>query len=389
MSALRLAPHRETPAFDEYFEPRVIAAVAFCHEHAEAADRDGSFPQAEFEMLAGAGALAAPLPRTMGGHGLGLEPGRSGRLLELLELLGSASLPVARLFEGHVNALQLIHLFGNREQQQRYGHEVGERGLRFAVWNTDADGGLLLELEDGGYRLTGAKMLASGAGSIERPLVTARLPDGRAQMCVVEADTASCAIDRDVWHVSGMRASASYRIGFDGVRVEPDALIGEPGEYHRQPWFTGGAIRFAAAQFGAALALFEHCRSHLRQTNRGGDTHQSSRLGEMAIALETGALWLARAAEVADQALLPNAESKAGEIVAHANMTRSVIERICLDVLELVERSIGLKGFLRPHPVERIGRDLRIYLRQPAPDAALVEAGRFALEHGRFSAGTP
>jgi hypothetical protein len=39
-----------------------------------------------------------------------------------------------------------------------------------------------------------------------------------------------------------------------------------------------------------------------------------------------------------------------------------------------------MRGLLRPHPVERLGRDLRLYLRQPAPDAALATAGAYVLE---------
>ena len=34
---------------------------------------------------------------------------------------------------------------------------------------------------------------------------------------------------------------------------------------------------------------------------------------------------------------------------------------------------------LRPHPFERIHRDLTLYLRQPAPDATLVDIGKFVL----------
>jgi alkylation response protein AidB-like acyl-CoA dehydrogenase len=168
MSVLSPASRPVRPvSIDEDFERRLAAALTFCREHAEVADRDGVFPQAELETLAAAGALAAPLPERAGGRGLGTDAGRSGPLLNLLERIGSASLPVARLFEGHVNALQLIQLFGNVEQQSRCERDVQEGGLRFAIWNTDAEDGVLLEPDGDGYRLTGAKMLASGAGRIE------------------------------------------------------------------------------------------------------------------------------------------------------------------------------------------------------------------------------
>ena len=66
-------------------------------------------------------------------------------------------------------------------------------------------------------------------------------------------------------------------------------------------------------------------------------------------------------------------------VVTYAHMTRTAIERVCLDVLELVDRSVGARGLPPPSPVERIGRDLRLYLRQPAPDAALDAVGAAAL----------
>jgi hypothetical protein len=61
-------------------------------------------------------------------------------------------------------------------------------------------------------------------------------------------------------------------------------------------------------------------------------------------------------------------------------MARTAIEQICLDTIQLVERSVGARGLLKPHPIERVVRDLTLYLRQPVPDAALTDAGRYALE---------
>ena len=50
-----------------------------------------------------------------------------------------------------------------------------------------------------------------------------------------------------------------------------------------------------------------------------------------------------------------------------------------LDAIRHVQRSLGLAAFLRPSPVERVGRDLATYLRQPAPDAVLTEAAAHVL----------
>jgi alkylation response protein AidB-like acyl-CoA dehydrogenase len=99
----------------------------------------------------------------------------------------------------------------------------------------------------------------------------------------------------------------------------------------------------------------------------------------MAIAVEGGNLWLHGAARVVDLGSDATSDALAG-VLAYANMTRLAIERVCLGVLQLAERSVGARGLLRPHPVERIVRDLTLYLRQPAPDAALNQVGQHVLE---------
>jgi len=45
--------------------------------------------------------------------------------------------------------------------------------------------------------------------------------------------------------------------------------------------------------------------------------------------------------------------------------------------MQLAQRSLGLAAFVRPHPVERLCRDLATYLRQPAMDMVLDEAATY------------
>ncbi|MFT4040123.1 MAG: acyl-CoA dehydrogenase family protein, partial [Thermomicrobiales bacterium] len=209
-------------------------------------DQTGDFPDTEFAALAEAGLLTAPLPRAAGGLGLGSEPGQMAVLLEVLAVIGWGSLPLARLYEGHVNALLLISRFGSVAQRARAATETAA-GHRFAVWNTEAADGVTVQAAgEGRYRLHGSKTFASGAGSISRPLVTGRLPDGGWRMVLLALDDAGERVDTTWWRPLGMHASASHRIDFTGLLVGPDALLGEPGDYYRQPWFSGGAIRFAA-----------------------------------------------------------------------------------------------------------------------------------------------
>jgi len=369
-----------TPTTERLLETAVriadeIAALA------AGSDDERSFPIEEFRLIREAGLLAAPLARDLGGNGLEGSPDTALELLLLLKEIGRGNLSVGRVYEGHVNALHLIQTFGTSEQIDCAASEVNERGLLFGVWNTEAGDGVKIEpLGDGRYRLDGAKTFASGAGHVQRAIVPGALPDGGWQMTIVPLDEVAVDIDPSWWQPIGMRASASYRVDFTGVEIDQSNLLGAAGDYHRQPWFSAGAVRFAAVQLGGAVALLDALRDYLRGLERTGDPFQRMRAGQAAIAVETGNLWLSGAARHVD--LTPDAArtDDPAPSIAYANMTRLAIERACQEVMQLVEHAVGARGLLRPHPVERIVRDLTLYLRQPAPDAALTYAGTFVLE---------
>ena len=344
---------------------RDIAARAYAS--AADHDEDGAYPAADVAALHEGGLLAAALPREWGGAGIG-----ASALCEILREIGSGSLPLGRLFEGHVNAIDLVLRYGSGEQIQLVAREA-RNGKLSGVWNTDDRENLRLEFERGGYRLQGRKILASGAGWIERPIVTATDENDR-RLMIMPRLRAGERSDLSSWTAHGMRASATGTVDFSGIAVEPMEIIGDDGDYERQPAFSGGAWRFAAVHLGGMERLFDLLREHLRRTSRGGDPHQAARLGQAAIATETGRLWVERAAEIAE-----DGKRAPDQIVAYVNLARLAVERAGLDLMELIHRSVGLQALMRPNPIERISRDLATYLRQPGPDRALTNAAEWAL----------
>jgi alkylation response protein AidB-like acyl-CoA dehydrogenase len=295
-------------------------------------------------------------------------------LSEILRTIGSGSLPLGRLFEGHVNALDLVRRYGNHQQAELVGDEA-RAGKLFGVWNTDDANGLRLLHRNGQTWLEGRKILASGAGHIERPLVTATDDNGHRLMVLPNVDDSGRA-DLSAWRAHGMRASGTGAVDFTNIEIEPTEIVGCDGDYERQPWFSAGAWRFAAVHLGGMERLFDLLRRHLRETNRGGDPHQAARLGEAAMAIETARLWVAQAASVSEAPLGSRAPE---QLVAYVNLARLAVEAAALELMPLVQRSVGLQAFLRPNPIERISRDLATYLRQPGPDRALTDAAAWIL----------
>jgi alkylation response protein AidB-like acyl-CoA dehydrogenase len=92
----------------------------------------------------------------------------------------------------------------------------------------------------------------------------------------------------------------------------------------------------------------------------------------MRIAVATARLWIEageRAWTAFDASETPAAAEYVMDVV---DMARTVVERVCLDVIERATRSVGARGLVEPLPFPGLIRDLQMYLRQPAPDAAAM-----------------
>lgn len=358
----------------------------YCAANAAAIDHDGAFPMQEFGRIAQTGLLTAPLVPEWGGLGLGIDASRTHEMLLLLKKIGRGNLAVGRIFEGHVNALQLIQTFGTQSQIERYARDARVLHKIFGVWNAESNDGVrVISLGHGRYQLQGSKIFCSGAGYVERPFVNGALSDGRWQMCIVPMEQVKTQHDPEWWQPPGMKATASYKVDFSNVELDASSIIAGPEDYNRQPWLSAGAIRFAAVQLGGAEALFDATRQYLRDLNRTNDPYQEARIGKMAITIESGNLWLKGAADlIADHAPTFGGDCRqqnlsGDHLVTYVNMARTAIEQICMDVIQLCERSVGTRGLMPPYPMERIIRDLSLYLRQPNFDSTLQSVGKNAL----------
>ncbi len=342
---------------------------------------DGSVaaPISDLKRMGDLGLLTATLPADYGGLGLGTERGGHLTLLRLLAAIGGGDLALGRLYEGHVNALILIASFGSPQQITRAAQDA-RAGHIFGVWNTGGRDVLRLE----GLTFKGEKQFATGAAFVRRPVVTAQHDELGWQMTVPRMESPELAqavtLDRSFWHPLGMESSESYGISFSGATLAQDDLLGRPGDFYLDPLFRGGAIRFAAVQAGAILRLHRLFAEWLERGGRGGDPYQVARLGEVALGAQEAALWIERAAAVAEEGLWCTADKLAGErMVECANMTRIAIERIATSMMPRIIAGVGAHGLLQPSRFERILRDLTMYLRQPAPDQTLAEIGRTSL----------
>ncbi|MDT0575917.1 acyl-CoA dehydrogenase family protein [Croceicoccus sp. F390] len=341
-------------------------------EHAPLVDRIGATLDKEAGWLREAGWLGKCLPEDRGGAGWGCEAAGTYGVSAALWNLGAANLSVARLFEGHVNAVKLVMLLGAASLLDEL-REAVSKGAMLGVWGADdPDHPVTLCKDAGGWRMTGRKRFASGLGVVDHAIITARW-NGATQLAVVPVTDPAC-MDLTGWNVSGMRATASGSYSFDSVDVT-GRLLGKPNAYFTEPFFEGGIWRYCAAHGGAAAALYAQLRAALIASGRAEDPHQQDRMVAAAIAVETIRMWTMKAA------LAVEAGEAGPQAAAVSLLARQVIHDLCRKTISLVEAALGTAAFFEGTAVERVRRDLAFYLCQAAPDAKRARAAE-ALTNG-------
>ncbi len=302
------------------------------------------------------GSSAGPSVRDVLASGV-LADRSAEEMCRTLVAIAEANLPVARLLEGHVNALLLLDL---------HGIEADPRILH-GVWG--ADGAEPLKLA--GDVLTGGKRYASGLGIVERAIVSVGGGDV-CRLALVEVGDS----DRHspgTWRMAGMRATVSGDVDLTGLAPR---WIGGPGDYFTEPYFVGGVWRIAALQLGGTLGLLRTAADELARIDRLSAPPQIARLSPLVGRALAAFGLVERAAAVASGAEGYADPDRAVALSAHA---RLLTEDLAQHAIAAVERSLGLFHFDRDAPTGRIARDLATYCRQAARDALEQRAGLIAL----------
>jgi alkylation response protein AidB-like acyl-CoA dehydrogenase len=332
-------------------------------------DAAPNFPKDSMTLLIESGHHRQFAPSACGGMVFADETGRSLSMARALRQVGRGDLSIGRLYEGHVNAMLLFDWYGTAEQHE-WLREALAVGAWFGVWATEPQPGVSLT-EQLPPSLVGEKMFASGAGGLDYALVTAACEGGARRMVIVPANDTKRS-DLSGWRVRGMRASVSGRYSVEGISVERLMLLGEAGDYDRDPRFTAGAWRFCAAQLGGIEALVAEIRHAMCRRGRE-DPLLRARFAEAMVAARSAGFWVVEAAR--------RFAGDHDDAVAMSRLTRGIVEDAGFIVMEAAARIIGTRSAFDGQRADKIIRDLSLYLRQAGPDHARDEASKVLLDH--------
>jgi alkylation response protein AidB-like acyl-CoA dehydrogenase len=355
-------------------------------------DREAAFPAEDFADLHQAALLKVAIPAEFGGAGLGPYQGNVMTLWMLTKEFAKVDLSLARCWEGHCNSMVLIDGMGTEEQKQRWFSGVADRGETWVAWSGEPQArassekvafGTTTARVENGYIVNGSKAFATSAGAAHWAilLVSTAGPGGARHiggspdslvLLACDLSGPSVEVDRSWWDPIGMRGTASHVVKFKDTFIPDENIIGHPGQYLAEGWQTCFIPHYAATFLGAAEGAYEFALNYVRSQNKMADPYVQHHIGQCAVNVETGYLWLRHVAEMW-------ATGRHDEAQLAGSRARHIMEHLAEDTVKRSIRACGARSLNRPSALERIYRDLSFYVRHDNDDHLLATIGRSLL----------
>lgn len=298
----------------------------------------------------------------------------SGATLErwrALAAVAGGNLSLAKLYEGHTDALAVLCEVGTR------GH-LPEHAV-WGMWAAEAPHARIeIDAVDGCWvRLNGLKRWCSGASHVTHGLLTTWWTDGRGpQLVQVEMDQPGVRVDADSWRAVGMADSTGLDVSFSNAAGQ---LLGEPGDYLTRQGFWQGGAGIAACWYGGARSIagalhraLRDCKSH----STVAAAFQLAALGRVDVAMASVAAILRETAHWIDEH--PTSDTR--EVALRA---RLICEAAVTRLIDDACRALGAAPLCRDAHFARLVADLPVFMRQSHGDRDLAALGGYvaAMEH--------
>jgi alkylation response protein AidB-like acyl-CoA dehydrogenase len=287
--------------------------------------------------------IAAGTASALAKPGSGGTAGRFGALADW----AARDLSLARLLEGHVDALAILEEAGLEPQS----------GALYGVWAArPRSGGTTARRIAGGWRLEGTKPFCSGSTRLDRALVTAECDDGYRLFDISVAENV-VRVHPGSWPAVGMADSLSDTLDFGGPPVSAHHAVGAPGFYLERPGFWFGATGVAACWYGGARGLVRHV---LESLGPNPSELAVTELGYAVAHIDA----MRRAIQQAAEEIDADPKDRSGEAQRRALVIRHAVHHAAQEVLVHSAAAGGARPFCLDAEQARRVADLYVYLAQ-------------------------
>ncbi len=260
-----------------------------------------------------------------------------------LAQVAAADLPLAKLFEGHTDALAIQAELGARTEPGLWGVWCAEPASHRVAITPAADGRL---------DVTGMKAWCSGAADLDHALVSGWNAAGEPCLAAVALDQPGVTRQASDWCAPGMRGSGTVSVRFLHARATP---VGAPGQYVRRPGFLHGGAGIAACWYGGLMRIAERLRDEARRP--APDPFRLAHLGAVDVAVSQARAVLREAAAAID--------ARPDDACALATArARLAVEAAADTVLRHATRALGAGPLCKDAAYAQAMADLPVFMRQ-------------------------
>jgi alkylation response protein AidB-like acyl-CoA dehydrogenase len=340
---------------------------ALCDEElrplARERDRTEVYPGELLPKLAELGILGAALPADLGGAGLAPDGYRV-----VIEELGAGDSSIRSLVSVNVGLVgKSIVRWGTDDQQQRWvpglcRGELGAFGLTEPAAGSNPTQMVARAVKDAdGWTIDGSKIFITNGSEGAVTMIFARaIVDGedRGVTCFLVPQDAEGYAGRKIHGKLGLRAGDTAEIFLEGVRVEPDAVLGEIGGGMKVALSALDDGRFSLASGAVGLAreaLEVSLRYAAEREQWGGPIAGKQLVQELLAAMHVDVQAASGLVDrVVDRKL---AGERATLEISTAKLFATEASVRCADRAVQVH---GGYGYIDEYPVQRLLRDARV-----------------------------
>ncbi|MGJ7573452.1 acyl-CoA dehydrogenase family protein [Variovorax sp. RB2P76] len=352
-------------------------------------DRRGGTPKAERDLLRDSGLLMLSVPSELGGLGANWR-----QTLDVVRSLARVDSSVAHLFAFHHLLLATTQLFAQPAQWQPWIEQTRTQRWFWGNALNPLDKSTRAQAVDGGHVFSGRKSFCSGASDSDMLLASALDANDRLLIGVVPTRRAGITVLGD-WDNMGQRQTDSGSVLFEGVRVEANELLLDPG-----PLSTPFAcLRPLLAQLilaniylGLGEGALAEAKAFTLQQGRpwlfstassaNEDPYVLTHYGDFWLALEGARSLLDSAATAFDQAWLRGSaldERERGQVAVAVAAAKVASTRASLEVAHRMFEVTGARATTAALRLDRYWRNLRVHTLHDPVDYKVRELGDWAL----------
>jgi alkylation response protein AidB-like acyl-CoA dehydrogenase len=262
-----------------------------------------------------------------------------------------------------------IFLFGTEEQKQKYllplstGEKLGAFGLTEAMAGSDASGTRTTAVREGNeYVINGSKLFITNGYYADTYVITAQMDKSKGNRgiaaFILEKGTPGFSFGKKEKKM-GIRASSTYELIFENVRIPADNLLGQEGQGFKIAMTTldYGRIGIASQALGIAQGAYEQALKYSKEREQFGKPLSELqviqfKLADMALLIEAARLLVYQASFVASEHKVP--------VSKYSAMAKTFASETANKVATQAVQILGGYGYTRDYPVERMMRDAKI-----------------------------